>query len=148
MTVEIVEINNPQAFKLPDIRDLFERSFAYSDDFDADKVIRQIQLVSSLPLFHIIVAQQRTSYRALLIGIEPVNDLIPQPEVFHFFNEGTKETLDALISYFVEKMRARGYSEIRTINRRPNQSKAYFRLFDKAGEGEVIGHLVRFKTGE
>ena len=147
MDISIIRLVNPAAFEMVDIQQLVADAFADSYANDTDHIIDQLVRYVMNPNICILAGQEDLKWRALCI-ITPAN-FLPEPQVFHFYVDGSSNLRKALVDSMVEWIKGEGYNGFWTSNiNGENKDAAFKRLFKRIGKAEKMGTIFRFEVNQ
>lgn len=144
----IVPLVNPAAFDVEPVRDLFARAFAGDRPVAPEVARTELRKMVGTGRVKVLVGRSHPiRYAALAVVILPSSPLAPEPQVYHFFNDGPPELRRELISAVVETLKGAGYNAFRALNGNGFPEDVWKRLFRSAGDMEKIGTAYRIQFG-
>lgn len=139
---EILEIHNPAAFDLPEIRELFEQACERGNWANADDLIFEAKRFLHRPEISVLIGRHNGPWSALAYLMAPTTRLVAKKaQVWHFYNTGGNELRKALISACVEKAKSWGCDGFRVANTSGKPDRAWKKVFSQAGKTTRIGGL-------
>ena len=141
-STSVVEVRNPEAFKLPEVVALFERGFRNQP---VDGGVLCTELAARVPADDVLVliGCEEGQFAAFAVVAFPHPAFSPQPEVFHFYNEGPATLRNQLTDKIVAVTRERGYGGLYAANWACEKDETWCRLFRRAGQIEKVGAVFR-----
>lgn len=143
----VVRMTNPLAMNGDQVQELFSRAFKDSKmcSFEGaeEEFLRLVRHAST----GVFVGAEKGEFHGLVIVDLPSTRLAPHPTVFHFFNEGSDALRTELIKAAVDFALQAGYTRLWAINATGRPNVAYKKLFEEAGEVEIIGGFMEIKLG-
>lgn len=145
--VDVVTLSNPEAMLREDVQDLFRRAFPEGglvapDGFDsvAEDFVKLVLDNNS----EVLVAADKTGLKGLAIILYPDSPIIPTPQVFHLYCQGSFRAKDTLVQAVVDKVREKGYTRMWAINGTGKPDAVWARAFRKAGQPKPVGSVMEF----
>ncbi len=142
--INIIQVINPFVFRMMDVLQLMDKAF--KDDMFAplEDLVPMLQSIALSGNAIIFIAQEDMEWKALLVIIRP--SLLSQPQVFHFYCEGSYNLRNALIGKGVEWFKDNGYNGFVTSNTTSQKDAVFKRLFNGAGKSKRLGTLFKFEV--
>ena len=144
----VVRVTNPEAFQVPEVKDLFVRSFKDNPFLDlSDEKLAEFAVLVLDPRVGVFVAGEKGEMVGLVIVMLPKSKLDKMPHIPHFANFGTGKSRDALINAMLDFMLESGYTRFWGINATGKGDEAYLKVFKLAGKATRIGSMLEFEIG-
>lgn len=142
----ILELQNPRALDLPEIRALFARAFDNHPQVDGETVLSELQhWLGHEKLTVLLVRDDTGTYRGLSIILFPATRLFAMPQVYHFHFNGPRALREELIQATLLAIRRQGYDKFATTNLN-GRERAFQRLFRSAGDMVELGDFKLYEV--
>ena len=142
--LSIFRVTNKESLYSKPLRDLFISAFDKSR-MDGEIVHDTIYYDVDINRNVILAGMEDYQFRALAILLFPTSLLMPDPQVYHFYNSGTPDLRKALVRSVVDELRNSGYGHMVTADWN-NRGKAFQRLFKHAGNVEPQAMMYRIEV--
>ncbi len=143
----VVRLTNPEAFKRPEVQELFKAAFENNQMTTYDQAIGELVALTTDPLVGLLIGAEKGKLKALCIVCLPRSSLAATPSVYHFYNSGSAKLRETLMSAAVDFFLEAGYTRFWTINATGRTDEAHEKLFRNAGEVKRIGSFLEFQIG-
>lgn len=154
--VAVVRMQNPRAFSVEPLRDLFRKAFPGDDNvgpFEGNE--QEFAALVQDDRIGVLVGVEDGDFRAVAVVGIPRSPLVPHPEVIKVYvgrpDRGgagaplRKALFQAIVDFIVQN----GYTTFRSFCPATTQKElaAWRRFFRKGGEAKTVGSYEEFKIG-
>lgn len=146
--IEVVRMQNPQAFLFPEVQALFKRAFHGNALLRFEDCPEGFVAMVVDPLIGVFLGRENGRFKALGVVMLPANAMQGKPRVFSFYCSGSAALRNAMQKAGVDFMRGAGYTGFWAINTTGKSQGIYARLFKGMGEAKEIGTIVEFTLPE
>lgn len=149
--MDVIEVRNPKALAVVEVQQLLKRaveSGALIAPNGFDTVAKDIfEFVTNTQNFMLLGAEQG-HFKSVVLGYFPVGNLFPYPTVVLFYNEGSKDLLEATKEKLLDIIVSNGYTSMLAVNGTGHSDRAWLKvLTPKEGvSSKVIGSLAMFEV--
>ncbi len=140
---EIAQLRNPKALALPQVQKLFKDAIGSHPGIlgSFEDSIGEYASIVLDPSFCILVGVEKGEYKALSILVLPKGKILPMPQIWLFYNEGSDELKKALIEHSKEFFIGAGYTRIWAINGTGVSDAAWKKAFSGSGNMTRVGSV-------
>lgn len=134
--MQILHVQNPQAFSNPMFLDLFKRALTAlpgAAPAGVDGCADEIFACVANKQFVTVVGVEDGEFRCLMVTLLPDNNIYPYPNVFAFYNEGSKALSSAVKTRMMDICLEKGYTTYRTANMTGRSEDVYQRAMKFPG---------------
>jgi hypothetical protein len=145
----VVRVQNPGFFQVPEFVGLIDRALAVAPGIIApyaDAPEEYTKIVIN-PLFGVFAGVEKGLLKALCIVALPQGKLMPIPQVWVFYNEGSRKLKDLLLKESLAFGVERGYMHFWAINASGRSDAAWNKVFEGAGKPKKVGSVLEFTIG-
>lgn len=129
MTGQVILIRNPNVFHIPDFQQLVDEAFA-GDSFPGPSIMeREIRNLILDPLGLVLVKPWTT----IAILTLPRGAFIDVPQMVHFYNRGTLQDKNEVLSSAVDILGEQGYNRVLALNQSGKDDKVWARALTPKG---------------
>lgn len=146
---QVLRIRNELAFNLPSLDSIMRRALA-SDPLivNVNEAMDEVRSRLGDERFALFVAQEDGAWTGVLLAGHGRSAFSRGCVVLHVHNEGTRQSLDAMLEALVEYARDGGYDRIigMDMNAKPRGFKRLFGRFSK--RSRLTGEIHVFEVGD
>lgn len=141
----MLQLQNPDALKLDEVRDLFFRAFASEKFSDAEEVMAYLAENLDDEKLAVFIAREGTGK---LTGLSIVSDhrgiFAEQPWVLHIYSESNRSVALRLAERTRDWVKSRGGTAFRAMNSTGRSDEANILFFSPVTDGRVVGSIIEY----
>lgn len=141
-------IQNPAAFALPEVVELFGRAFKSGEPATPTNVIMEMRKLCVQPNVGVLIGWEDAVPKSLVIIVEPTTALFDVPQVYHFYCNGGAGLKNKTVDAMVDWVREKGYTALSGSNWTGRSDKTFERIFRRVGRMDRIGAVYRIQVNE